>query len=90
MGAVFAKAYQLQILKNDDLGSIARDGYIGTTKLPSKRGTIYDREGRELALSVEVESVFAHPKRVIDKAKAAKQLARILKKRPEESPQSLN
>jgi cell division protein FtsI (penicillin-binding protein 3) len=80
LGAVFAKAYQLQILQNDDLGSIARDGYIGTTKLPSKRGTIYDREGRELALSVEVGSVFAHPKRVIDKAKTAKQLARILKK----------
>jgi len=79
LGTVLARAYQLQILKKDHLQSIARDGYIGTTKLPSKRGTIYDCKGRDLALSVEVGSVYAHPKRVKEKVKTAKRLARILK-----------
>ena len=81
LGRVLLEAYQLQILHKDDLNSIARNGYEGTTKLPSKRGTIYDREGRELALSVEVGSVYAHPKDVEGKAKTARKLARILKKK---------
>ncbi len=80
-GTILTRAYHLQIQKNDYLDSRARKGYIGTTKLPAKRGTIYDREGRELALSVKVGSVFAHPNRIKNKAKAAKQLARILKKK---------
>ncbi len=80
LGIILTRAYHLQILKNEDLGSRARNGYIGTTKLPAKRGTIYDSEGRELALSVQVGSVFAHPNRIKEKTKTAKQLARILKK----------
>jgi cell division protein FtsI (penicillin-binding protein 3) len=81
LGIVLARAYQLQVLKKDRLNSIARNGYIGTTKLPSKRGTIYDRKGRELALSVATGSIYAHPKQVKDKVKTARQLARILKQR---------
>jgi len=81
LGTVLARAYQLQILKKDHLNSIARNGYIGTTKLPSQRGTIYDRKGRELALSAATGSIYAHPKQVKDKAKTARQLARILKQR---------
>ena len=80
LGRVLLEAYHLQILNKDDLNSIARNGYEGTTTLPSKRGTIYDREGHELALSVEVGSVYAHPKDVKEKAKAARKLAHILKK----------
>ncbi len=79
LGIVLGRAFQLQVLENDNLKSIARDGIIGTAKLPPKRGTIYDREGRELALSVEVGSVFAHPKRIKAKEKTAEKLARILK-----------
>ncbi len=81
LGIVLARAYQLQILKKDRLNSIARNGYVGTTKLPSQRGTIYDRRGRELALSVATGSIYAHPKQVKDKVKTARQLARILKQR---------
>ncbi len=80
-GTVLARAYQLQILKKDHLQSIAREGCLGTTKLPSKRGTIYDRKGRELALSVEVASIYAHPKQIKEKSKCARHLGRILKQR---------
>jgi len=78
-GIVLARAYQLQILEKDYLVSIARDGYIETAKLPARRGIIYDRKGRELAMSVEVGSVYAHPNLVKEKKKTAGQLARILK-----------
>jgi len=60
-GIILARGYQLQVLEKDKLASIARAGYRETIKLPSKRGTIYDRDGHELAVSVEVGSVYAHP-----------------------------
>ena len=78
---ITSRVYQLQILEKDRLASIAREGYIGTTKLPPKRGTIYDREGHELALSVEVGSIYSHPHRIKEKVKTARHLSRILNER---------
>lgn len=78
LGTILARAYQLQVLERDRLASIARAGYRGTIKLLPKRGTIYDREGHELAVSVEVESVYAHPNLVKRKNDTAKKLSRTL------------
>jgi cell division protein FtsI (penicillin-binding protein 3) len=78
LGIILARAYQLQVLEKDRLGAIARAGYKGVTKLLPKRGTIYDREGHELAVSVEVGSIYAHPNLVKKKSHSAKQLSRIL------------
>lgn len=77
-GTILARAYQLQVLESDHLKAIARAGYIGKTKLPPKRGTIFDRDGHVLALSVEVASIYAHPRRISKKAKTARKLSRIL------------
>ena len=78
MGIILARAYQLQVLERDKLSSIARAGYRGIVKLPPKRGIIYDREGHELAVSVEVGSIYAHPKLVKKRLYAARQLSKIL------------
>lgn len=77
-GAILARAYQLQVIERDYLRGTAENGIIGTTKLPPERGTIYDREGNELALSVQVGSVFAHPKQIKEKSKTARHLSRVL------------
>lgn len=78
LGAILARAYQLQVLEKDKLVTIARAGYGNSIQLPPKRGTIYDRDGHELAVSVEVGSIYAHPKRINDKIHTAEQLSRIL------------
>ena len=78
LGIILARAYQLQVLEKDKLVAIARAGYKGVTKLLPKRGTIYDREGHELAVSVEVDSIYAHPNLVKKKLHSAKKLSRIL------------
>ena len=78
MGIILARAYQLQVLERDKLSSIARAGYRGIVKLPPKRGIIYDREGHELAVSVEVGSIYAHPKLVKKRLYAARQISKIL------------
>ncbi|PKN61593.1 MAG: penicillin-binding protein [Deltaproteobacteria bacterium HGW-Deltaproteobacteria-15] len=78
MSVILARAYQLQVLERERLASIARAGYRGTIKLPPKRGTIYDREGHELAISIEVASIYAHPNQIPDKQLAARELSSIL------------
>jgi cell division protein FtsI (penicillin-binding protein 3) len=78
MGTLMARAYQLQVLNKDRLAFIAHEGYVGNIKLPPTRGTIYEREGNELALSIKVGSVYAHPRQIEDKNKAAKQLSQVL------------
>lgn len=84
MGTLLARAYQLQVLHKDRLAFIAHEGYVGTIKLPPKRGTIYERDGNELALSIEVGSVYAHPRQIEDKNSTAKQLSRVLGERRQE------
>jgi cell division protein FtsI/penicillin-binding protein 2 len=78
LGIILTRAYQLQVLQKDKLGSLARAGYRGIVKLPPKRGVIYDREGHELALSVEMGSIYMHPHLVEKKVEAVKQLSKIL------------
>jgi cell division protein FtsI (penicillin-binding protein 3) len=78
LGIILARAYQLQVLQKEKLASLALSGYRGVVKLPPKRGTIYDRKGRELAVTVEVESIFAHPRHVQNKSQVARDLAKAL------------
>ncbi|MBW1723078.1 MAG: transpeptidase family protein [Deltaproteobacteria bacterium] len=78
LGTILARAYQLQVLQKDRLASIARAGYRGVIRLPPKRGTICDREGHELAVSVEVDSIYAHPKRVKNKLQTASRLSKVI------------
>ncbi len=78
LGVMLARAYQLQVLDRDHLEAIAQANYQNKIILPPKRGDIYDREGHELALSVEVGSVYAHPKHIKNKAAAARRLSKVL------------
>jgi cell division protein FtsI (penicillin-binding protein 3) len=78
LGIILGRAFQLQILDSDKLAAMARVGYRESIKLPPKRGTIYDREGHELAVSIEVGSIYAHPSQVPNKSETAGQLSKIL------------
>lgn len=81
LATILARAFQLQILEKDRLETIARAGYIGTSNLPPTRGTIYDREGHELAISIKCGSIYAHPRQIKEKTKTSRQLSKILGER---------
>jgi cell division protein FtsI (penicillin-binding protein 3) len=79
LGAIVAKAVHLQVYRSQWLSQIATDQYEKSLTTTGKRGTIYDRNLREMAVSVDVTSVAAYPSRVKDINASAKALARVLK-----------
>ena len=68
----------LQIVRYPEMRERARRQQTRVFEISPKRGTIYDRRNRELAVSIKVESVFAVPPEIADKSRTATLLARTL------------
>lgn len=85
---VLARAFQLQIIEGPRLRQIAANGIEGVVQLPPSRGSIYDRDGHELAVSVDVKSIYADPLYIQDRDKTARQLSRTLEE-PEKEMRKL-
>ena len=81
---VVARMFQLQVLKKEQLYKLASQQHHVEIPLVPKRGSIYDRRGNEIAVSIEVDSVYADPRKVIDVEKTGRGLAPILKVDQEE------
>ena len=76
--AIGARLLYLQVVARDSLRARAELQQQHTLGVDSTRGTIYDRHGRELAISAEVQSVYAVPTRFNERKAiaAAKKLSR--------------
>ncbi len=70
---------QLQVLSYGDWVQRAQRQQQRTLDLTPPRGIIYDRNGRELAMSITVDSIFAVPTEIPDQSTTAALLARILR-----------
>jgi cell division protein FtsI (penicillin-binding protein 3) len=78
LALVVARAVWVQGVRGGSLGDRAQSQQVETVVVPGKRGTIFDRNGRELALSDDAATVFATPYQVDDPARAARKLAEVL------------
>lgn len=76
-GVVFARAFQIQVLDSRALSTRAENQSTKTIKILAKRGAIYDRNLNELAVSIEVDSIYAHPAKVTERGRAARTIAKI-------------
>jgi cell division protein FtsI/penicillin-binding protein 2 len=72
------RLYQLQVVKHGRYVAKAERQQQRVVKLDSPRGTIYDAAGRELAVSVQVDSAYAVPGEVQDPAATARALAAVV------------
>src|SRR5947209_777887 len=79
MAAVGARLTYLQTSQHEWLARRARAQQLDVEPQAAARGLILDRQGRELARSVSVDSFFADPREVTDADGAAAGLARVLK-----------
>src|SRR2546427_5334181 len=78
MFAIGARLVYLQVLKHDELAERARKQQHGAIETGSERGELCDREGRQLARSVDTESIFAAPDEITDVDGTAEQVAAAL------------
>jgi cell division protein FtsI (penicillin-binding protein 3) len=74
---VVGRMFQLQVLKKEQLYKLAARQQSSQIPLVPKRGTIYDRNENELAVSVEVDSAYAESKKVVEVEKTVQGLSAI-------------
>jgi cell division protein FtsI (penicillin-binding protein 3) len=78
MTAVFGRVTYLQLFRHGDYMARAMRQQRRTIEITPKRGIIYDRNMRPLAMSVPVQSAFAVPVEIKDTSMAARLLANAL------------
>jgi cell division protein FtsI/penicillin-binding protein 2 len=84
LSAILVRLVYLQIFDYSDYMKLASRQSQRTIEVSPRRGVIYDRNGHELAMSVNVDSIFAVPSEVPDQANTAALLGRILRTDPHE------
>ena len=79
---VLVRAFHLQISSGDRLREMAEGQHLRELRVSPRRGAIYDRHGAELAVSADVDSVYANPRRLKameqDPRTVAKRISKIL------------
>ncbi|MGB5372789.1 MAG: penicillin-binding protein [Polyangiales bacterium] len=79
---VLVRAFHLQIASGDRLREMAEGQHLRELRVSPRRGVIYDRHGAELAVSADVDSVYANPRRLKameqDPRAIARQISKIL------------
>ncbi len=75
---IAGRMFQLQVLKKEELYRLAAQQHRVQIPIIPKRGTIYDSKENELAVSIEVDSVYADPRKIIELDKTVQSLASVL------------
>ncbi len=78
LGAAGLRAAHLQLVRAPELRERARQQWVRRLELLPARGTIYDRNGRELARSLPGWSVFADPSVLLRDPKGLERLCGVL------------
>lgn len=81
-GLMVGRLFMLQIVEAPRYTSLAADQRERDIPFPARRGTVFDRTGEPLAISVDLKLVFADPEHVEDPVAAAQELAPLLGQAP--------
>lgn len=78
LALIVLRLYQLQVVRYEHYLTKAERQQQRVITLDPPRGTIYDSQGRELAVSLQVDSAYAVPPEVRDPQATARALARLV------------
>ena len=73
-----ARAFYLQIYEQEKFANLAEKQHLKVVQLTPSRGAIYDATNSALAVSIEMDSLYAEPRNMDDISAAASQLAPLL------------
>lgn len=77
-GAILLRLFFLTVIVGPENAAKAEATRTISVDMPAKRGTIYDRNGRVLASSIDAKTIYCNPYEVKDSSDTAAQLAAIL------------
>jgi cell division protein FtsI (penicillin-binding protein 3) len=83
--AIVGRLFWLQIVRHHEYVDRAQKQQQRTFEVAPRRGVLYDRNLRELAMTVQVDSIYAVPTEMDDKDAAARALALIVHTDPEDN-----
>ncbi|MFZ0394170.1 MAG: penicillin-binding protein 2, partial [Terracidiphilus sp.] len=83
--AISGRLFWLQILRHQEYVDRAQKQQQRTFEVAPRRGILYDRNLHELAMTVQVNSIYAVPTEIEDKAAAARTLAAIVHSDPDDT-----
>lgn len=83
--AIAGRLFWLQILRHQEYAERAQKQQQRTFEVAPRRGILYDRSLHELAMTVQMNSVYAVPTEIEDKEAAAKALSAIVHTDPEDT-----
>ncbi len=75
---ILLRAAWLQFLPNEKLKNLKNKQFQTVITLPSRRGSVVDQDGRDLAMSVAAFSLYADPKIIQNKKQIARKLSKEL------------
>jgi len=87
---IAARAFQLQVLQGEKLKRLGERQHLKEWIVLPKRGAVIDRTGEPLAVSLEVQSVYARPHRIADVETVSRKLGQILNMRVADVKQKLS
>ncbi len=76
--ALIGRLGYLQIVTGEELKKGALEQWTKGITIKSKRGIIYDRKGKKLAVSISALTVWANPPDIEDPERTAEEVARVL------------
>jgi len=76
--AIAGRLFWLQIVRHRDFVERAEKQQERTFDVAPRRGVLYDRNMRELAMTVLVDSIYADPSQIDDKEAAARRLGSVV------------
>lgn len=83
--AIAGRLFWLQIVRHQDFVERASKQQEHTFEVAPRRGILYDRNLREMAMTVLVPSIYADPSQIGDKQAAARTLANLVHTDPEDA-----
>ena len=75
--SLFVRSAYLQLIPHQKLSELQNKLFDRTVVLKPRRGSIYDRKNKELAISIPSQSLFADPSQMEEPYFAAKKLSRL-------------
>jgi len=86
--AIVSRLFWLQIVRHQEFVERAQKQQQRTFEVAPRRGVLYDRNLRELAMTVQVDSIYAVPTEIDAQPETAKQLAAIVHTDPNDAQTS--